>query len=132
MEVVSEYDRMFLQIEMIYPFEKFLPFLVLYSKSKVIKLNPHYFLEYILKHANTNPKECLDLISEYKSYQKPSHQNGPYYSNELIMIVLNVYNMVKNDINKEYSERAIKLFDEMLQIDYLRREAHVAIELFER
>jgi len=132
-EVVHQYDVGFLHlIEKPVDFLTAFPYLKKFIKSKVGKSNPHYFLEYVLKNGGSYPKECIELINGYKSFKVPNHSNGPFYADEPIKIVLNSYNAFNNNADKKNIKKTIKLFDEMLQTDYLRKEAYQALNLVER
>lgn len=133
-EIVHEYNCMFLHVEEIEKsFEKWLPYLKKYVKSKVAKKNPQYFLEYILGYTARHPKECLYLISNYKSFPPSDITTEVHYMGEPIKIVLNAYTILYNNAGDSlYAKKAVNLFDEMLQVGYLRKEAYHALDLVER
>lgn len=132
-EVIHQYDIMFLHIEeKAFSFSNWLPFLRLYAKSNAAKMNPHYFLDFILKYTGKYPKECIQLISNYKSYSKPDISNGPYYREEPVKIVLNCYNTFNNMGEQELAKNTLRLFNEMLKIDYFRKEANGALLMVEQ
>lgn len=130
-DVVHEFDTMFLHLKD-YTFTEFKPFVKQYVKSAVARKNPHYFFDYLLKHSNTHPTDCIDLLALYKKYPKPNHSKGPYYSDEPTKIALNCYNTLYNQGNQPYVKKAIALFDRMLQVDVLRRSANEALVLIEK
>jgi hypothetical protein len=122
---------MFLHIKE-YDLLRFRPFVEWYVKSAVARKNPHYFFEYLLTNSNKYPTHCIDLLSLYKKYPKPNNSEGPYYSDEPTKIVLNCYNTLHNQGNRIYIQKAIALFDRMLQVDVLRRSANEALALIEK
>jgi hypothetical protein len=132
-EVANEYDVMFLHYEKREgSFEKLLPYIIKYAKSRVARKNPHYFLEYILKNTSSYPNDCINLISVFRLYARPNNVTGPFYEDEPIKIVLNAYNVLNNKGDIPYIKKSIRLFDEMLRVDYLRKGAFQALQLVER
>lgn len=130
-EVSHEFDRMFYEIEKS-SFLEWYPLLKLYYKSRVVKKNPHQFFEYLLKNTFQYSKECLVLISKYNKYQKPNMQNGPYYNEEPVNIILNCYNSFLNSGDVPRLKKSISLFDDMLKLDYLRKGAGNALQLADK
>ncbi len=127
-EVSHEFERMFYEIEKS-SFQLWYPLLKLYYKSNAVKNNPQQFFTYLLRNIFQYPNECLVLISNYKKYKRPNMQNGPYYNEEPINIVLNCYNSFLNSGDTLRLERTITLFDRMLKTDYLRKGAYNALYL---
>jgi hypothetical protein len=131
-EVIHAYSISFLRLEP----ERFLDYFNLiniFSTSNIAKRDPHYYYDYLLKCAKNYPEHCIDLISHYKKYDKPNQGIGPYYEgNEPMKILISSYNVLYEHsfIKKDYLNKTLLLFDEMLQDSFFRTSAEqVLIEL---
>ena len=103
-------------------FNDLFPFMKRYSKTVLFENQPRYFLQYLLKSAKNNPKECLELLGNMKFGTAISIQSRGYYDAEPVQLVLSIYSSLNNNFkaNKKSIERALTVFDEMLKLDHLR------------
>ena len=130
-KVVQEYSTAFLHLQdQDVKFEAILPFLEKYSKSKVIRKSPHYYYEYLLKHAKKYPKECIDLVSKFKYYEKPDMSKSGYYEDDPVKILIGSYNSLRtiNRQDYQYMKKSMSIFDEMLKDKRFRRSANNVID----
>lgn len=126
-KIIQEYSTMFLQFKDKPKafFKNLFPLLLKYSKSNVVKSSPHYYYEYLLTNAKNYPKECIDLISRFKFYDKPDISKAGYYDDEPVKILLGAYNSLRSVESEEiYKEKSMKIFDEMLRDDRFRLSAN--------
>ncbi|MBN3583381.1 hypothetical protein JYB64_13365 [Algoriphagus aestuarii] len=122
-EVAEAYSRAFLHIPQSM-FEEILPFLRKYILSSSAQKSPHYFYEYLLKSAKTYPMECIELLRNFRNYDKPDISSSRYYENDPIKVLIGEYNALSVQENSSQLRNAIKLFDEMLKDPRFRREAN--------
>jgi len=130
LRVSREYDLVFFKNKE--DFTEWIPFLNSYAKSRSLKNNPRNFLAFLLANVNNFPEKCIDLMTNYRSMNQPNLSQGPYYTDEPLKIVLNAYIVFNNSNNEKYIKKAIKLFDQMLQIDFLRKNAYMALDIVEK
>lgn len=83
--------------------------------------NPRSFCNYLSKCANQYPEDCLSLIKNYSTYEKPYSQSLENYGREPLNVVLNAYHALWGKKKKDSAKirEALLLFDEMLQDDHL-------------
>ncbi|GAA5036683.1 hypothetical protein GCM10011506_29930 [Marivirga lumbricoides] len=127
-KVIQEYSTAFLHLKDKGEdcFMKIHPLLVKYSKSNVVKRSPHYFYEYLLSNAKKYPKECIDLLSQFKNYDKPDISKSGYYNDDPVKILLGAYNSLRSvgESDYRYKEKSIKIFDQLLKDDRFRQSAN--------
>ena len=125
-EIVQEYNGAFLHdIDPIH-FEEYFEFINQYHTSRVAKIDPHYFLDFLVKCSKQFPQKCIDFISHYKEYAKPNNFTGPHYDgSEPVKIVIGAINGLYETENKDmvYINKAMCLFDEMLKSTVFRGSA---------
>jgi hypothetical protein len=127
--IADEYNSAFLRFEP-EDFDRLLPYLISYSKSKVLMISSHYFCDYIVKSVNqTNSIKCIELIEEFPKIQ-PLNQ---FYDREPINAILAIYNNIDNSaINSRHRQTCIDIFDKMLVNPNYRTASLEAIELSEK
>jgi hypothetical protein len=126
-KVIQEYSTAFLHLDDQGEdfFIKIYPLLVKYSKSNVVKSSPHYFYEYLLSNAKKYPKECIDLVSRFKDYQKPDISKSGYYDDDPVKILLGAYNSLRSvGESDDYKEKSMRIFDQLLKDDRFRQSAN--------
>ncbi|MEM7548623.1 MAG: ATP-binding protein [Bacteroidota bacterium] len=127
-KVIQEYSTAFLYLKNRSEdtFKKIFPLLLKYSKSNVVKSSPHYYYEYLLSNAKEYPKECIDLISRFRNYDKPDISKSGYYSDDPVKILVGVYNSLRNvkESDKKYKEKSMKIFDQLLKDNRFRYSAN--------
>ncbi len=130
-EIAREYEAIILRKFKNGEFLELYDFMLAYSKSKVCKRAPHYFLDYLILHSKDYPNECLKLIENIDFSRNPNIQESGYYDKEPIQLVLGIYSKLilplKKD--KEKIEKCLDIFDGMLTHSHLRNNAIRAIEL---
>ena len=126
--IAKEYGDSFIHLK---PenFKKFLPVLKKYSKSKTGTVHLQYFFDYLMKCVKKYPKECLQLISNYKKHEKPNIGQGDS-SDDRIKVVIGIYNSLREAhvSDKKYFDKALSIFDFMLQDPSYRRDAYRVIQ----
>lgn len=129
-EISREYDAIILRKFMEKDFVVLYDFMLAYSKSKVCKRSPHYFLEYLIKCSKDYPDECLNLLSNIDFTRAPNIQQSGYYDKEPVQLVLGIYSkFLTTKTDKKKIEKCLDIFDSMLQHNHLRNNANKAIEL---
>jgi len=127
-EVVNAYDIGFLHLS---PdnFSDIHPLLQTYAKSKVAQKGPHYFYDYLFKNTKRYPKECVDLLSRFNTYEKPDMSSHRYYDDEPIKVLMGAYNSLSSlEVkDKYYLEKSMELFDMMLRDKRLRNVAEKVV-----
>lgn len=111
-------------------FNVLFPFMKKYSKSNLFKMNPRYFLQYLLKCVQDYPKECLELISYMDFDKEIGIQNRGHYDSEPVQLILAIYSSLNNNFHtdKRFIERSLTIFDNMLKKDHLRNNSNKVIE----
>jgi len=110
-------------------FGELLPFMKVYSKSELFRQDPRYFLQFLLKCAKEYPSECLELLSNMDFRVVPSIQKRGYYEAEPVQLVLLIYNTLNNTkAGNRKINKALSIFDDMLQIEHLRLASHKAMD----
>lgn len=127
-DIITEYGNSFLFLKP-KDFQILLPILKKYAKSRMGTVNLHYFYDYIMKCVKKHPRECLLLLSNFKKQEKPDVQQG-YTADERIKVVIGIYNSLRESIPYEikYLNRALTIFDYMLQDTSYRKDAYRVIQ----
>ena len=119
-DVVSEYERSFLFL----PKSKFgelLPTLKKYATTA--KTVSRYYYEFLMSGVKQYPKDCLELIGYFDTYNAPDIRYGNYFDKEVMSIVLSVFNILLEEDaeeNHHYLLEAINIFDKILMDDRFR------------
>lgn len=105
-----------------------------YSRSVVCKMQPQYYLQYLLRCAKKHPVKCLHLLKEVPSYEKPDITQSGHYDDEPVKILIGAYNSLNSQKIKPMKdlENSMKLFDKLLKDERFRPSANKAIELVDR
>jgi hypothetical protein len=125
-EIVHEYNGAFLHDMLPIHFEEYYPLIEKYYSSKVALRDPHYYFDYLIKCSKQYPEKCIDLIEYYDKYDKPNNVTGPFYDGcEPVKIVIGALNGLYETKNKnrQYIDKALNLFDEMLKSTIFRGSA---------
>jgi hypothetical protein len=131
-DIVFEYSRLFLRLEP-KSFEQLFPLLKKYSKSKVFKVAPAYFCQYMMKCNKQYTYKCSELISGFDKLLPTDISRSTYYDSEPIQVILSLYNTLGGSQQDNIiKEKCMDMFDKMLQISHLRNAANKAIELVEK
>ena len=131
-EIVFAYSRIFLRTEP-KDFESLFSLLKKYSKSKVFKISPAYFCQYIMKCSKQNTYKCSELISDFDKLMPTDISRSTHYDSEPIQVILSLYNTLGGSQQDNIiKEKCMNMFDKMLQIPHLRNAANKAIELVDK
>lgn len=132
-KVIHEYSSAFLDLtpEM---FLEVYPLLQKYAQSNAAKKDPHYYFEYLLKCAKKHPVECLELLQNVITYDKPEISQVGYYDDEPVKVLIGIYNSLSSleTKNLKHLNRAIVLFDKMLKTQKFRGAANKVIDQVEK
>jgi len=112
-------------------FIKLYLFLNKYSKTSLCLDEPKYFLDLLIACAKDYPKKCLKLVKNMNFNNPPNIQDGGYYREEPVQLILAIYSKLNMDSknNKEHIKKSLDIFDAMLTHNHLRASAKNAIEL---
>jgi hypothetical protein len=131
-DIVFEYSRLFLRLDP-KSFEQLFPLLKKYSQSKVFKVAPAYFCQYIMKCSKQNTYKCSELISDFDKLLPTDISQSTHYDSEPIQVILSIYNTLGDSQQDNIvKEKCMDMFDKMLQIPHLRNAANKAIELVDK
>lgn len=111
-------------------FKVLFPFMKKYSKSKLFREDPRYFLQYLLRCVKEFPKECLELVSNMNFDKAKGIQDRGHYDSEPVQLVLSIYSSLNNNFrdNKKYIQQSLSIFDGMLKRDHLRDNSNKAMD----
>lgn len=130
-EIIHKYNTAFLQIDEL-KFKQYIPILKAYASSNVVRSEPQYFCEYLIKCAKLFPEECLDLIKGFNRFKKPNPFEGPYHDgSDPIKVVLGAYNGLceRGTKNDRYLKMALQLFDRLLKDEFYRTSAYKVLDV---
>ncbi|MEA2006526.1 MAG: hypothetical protein U9O50_09765, partial [Acidobacteriota bacterium] len=117
-KVSQKYDWCFNHFK-IEDFNKIYDLIVRYSKSKAIKKHTEFFFEFLSKCVSYEPEKCIDLMQNSAEFEKPDIQYNALRGKP-VQILVEAYNRVIDDA---YREKAIDIFDEILQEESYKSEA---------
>jgi len=128
--VADEYSNAFRIMEK-ERFNTILPYLRLYSKSYVAEKSPYGLLRYLSKCATKHPKECIDVVANFYSWDLRERIVG---RNSPVNVVVSAINSldgitVKERKDNDYIEKGVELFDRMLEDSRIRSSADKALEI---
>src|SRR5690606_27403191 len=96
-------------------FSQLKDFLYRYVNSNVGKYREHPFYMFLLKCTNNHPKDCIVLASSYKNHYTPDVTQRMLI-NEPLQVIINAYNAMREYYKtNEALERALDVFDDILQ-----------------
>ncbi|MDW7692498.1 AAA family ATPase [Flammeovirgaceae bacterium SG7u.111] len=131
-KVTQEYSFAFLDLtpEM---FLEVYPLLQKYARSNVVRKEPHYYFEYLLKCAKKHPVECLELLQHVNTYDKPGISQAGYYDDEPVKVLIGIYNSLSSleTKNLKHLNKTMALFDKMLKTKKFRGAANKVIDRVE-
>ncbi len=132
-KVIHEYSCTFLDLTPEIFLEVF-PLLQKYSHSNVAKRGPHYYFQYLIKCAKKHPKECLELLLQVNTYDKPDITQVGHYDNEPIKVLIGIYNSLSSLETKDMESlnKSIELFDDMLKNPKFRGAANKVLDQVEK
>ncbi|MGB3346527.1 MAG: ATP-binding protein [Candidatus Humimicrobiia bacterium] len=117
-EMSQKYDWCFNNFK-VEDFNKIYDLILKYSKSRVIKKHCEHFFRFLLKVVSYEPGKCIDLMQNYKNFEKPDIRYNAL-EGEPIQILIEAYNKIIND---KYKEMAMDIFDLILQEQTYKKEA---------
>ena len=120
-EVISDiYDHIFTQFEP-QDFNTLYDLVVAYTQSRVIYISDGlHFFNYLMKCVEIEPEKCIDLIQSYFFAEHSRAQRRPFASRDKhIQILMGAYNKLQDET---YKEKAMNIFDAMLQDQAYKRE----------
>lgn len=129
-DIANEYANIILRKFKPINFTNFFDFLKEYSKSQLCRIDPSYFLQYLLKCSKEYPQECMELLGNMDFANIPNIQESGYYDKEPVQLILGIYSKLVSEINKDRNliNKALDIFDGMLRHVHLRSSANQAIE----
>lgn len=129
-DLAGQYACIFLRKFKCSHFVSLFDFLKEYSKSKLCRLDPKYFLDYLLNCSKYYPKDCMELLENMDFRTIPNIQECGYYDKEPVQLILGIYSKLVSEINKDkyLINKALNIFDSMLKHVHLRNSANKAIE----
>ncbi|MCT3760649.1 AAA family ATPase [Elizabethkingia anophelis] len=130
-EIAREYSAIILRKFKVENFNELFDFINVYSKSKVCKIDSHYFINFLIECVKYYPEECLILLENMNLTKDQDTYEYQFYNKEPIQLVLSIYSKLVSKLRKDKMQisRCLDLFDGMLTLPHLRNNANNAIEL---
>ncbi len=116
-KVSQKYDWCFNNFK-VEDFNKIYALILKYSKAEAIKKHCESFFEFLAKVVGFEPEKCIDLMQNYENFEKPNIRYNALQG-EPTQILIEAYNRV---IKNEYKEKAMDIFDAILQEEVYKRE----------
>lgn len=121
-EIVQSYQHGFDDLTLAH-FPVVRTFLFAYVRSKVGCQRDSNFYQYLLKCVQHYPDDCLKLVECFENHEGPDIVHR-HLEQEPLEVIIQAYNAYKRyDNPNENLERAMDIFDRMLQIPTYRKEA---------
>lgn len=117
-KVSQKYDWCFNNFK-VEDFNKIYDLIFKYARAKAIKKHCDYFFKFLTKIVSYEPEKCIDLMQNYKNFEKPDIRYNAL-SGEPVQILIEAYNRIIED---NYKEKAMNIFDLILQEQTYKREA---------
>ncbi len=117
-KISLRYDLCFLDIK-VEDFNKIYSLILEYSKTEIVKKHCAHFFEFLAKAVSIEPEKCINILQNYKNFESPEIRYNDLQG-KLVQILIEAYNRVIDDI---YKEKAMNVFDAVLQIGVYTREA---------
>lgn len=129
-EFACAYSTFILRKFNISNFRELMPFMRKYSQSLLFRQDPRYFLQFLLKCTKEYPADCLELLGNMNFNIVPNIQKRGHYDTEPVQLILSVYSSLNNNFkaNKSQIDKALSIFDKMLQVQHLRLSSHKAMD----
>lgn len=90
-----------------------------YSKTEIVRKHCTNFFEFLAKVVSLEPEKCISLLQNYKNFESPEIRYNALQG-KLVQILIEAYNRVIDDT---YKEKAMNVFDAILQVGIYTREA---------
>jgi len=113
-----QYDLCFLDFK-VEDFNKIYSLILEYSKTEIVEKHCSNFFEFLAKVVNLEPEKCISVLQNYKNFESPEIRYNDLQG-KLVQILIEAYNRVIDDI---YKEKAMNVFDAILQVGVYTREA---------
>jgi len=117
-KINQQYDWCFNNFK-VEDFNKIYDLILEYSKTEMIKKYCETFFEFLAKVVNLEPDKCINLMQNYKNFEKPDIRYNALQG-KLVQILIEAYNRVIDDT---YKEMAMNIFDAILQEGVYKGEA---------
>jgi len=117
-KISQQYDWCFNNFK-VEDFNKIYALILEYSKSETIKKHCETFFEFLAKVVNLEPEKCINLMQNYKNFEKPDIRYNALQGKP-VQILIEAYNRV---IDNTYKEMAMNIFDAILQEGVYKKEA---------
>ena len=117
-KINQQYDWCFNNFK-VEDFNKIYALILEYSKTEMIKKYCETFFEFLAKVVNLEPDKCINLMQNYKNFEKPDIRYNALQG-KLVQILIEAYNRVIDDT---YKEMAMNIFDAILQEGVYKGEA---------
>jgi sRNA-binding carbon storage regulator CsrA len=110
------------------------PLMQRYAKTELLRQDPSYFVEYLLKSVKKHPMECLKLLKFIDFSEKPNMQKRGYYKGEPVQLILSIYNALNASMPEKRQEisDALDIFDNMLTSEHLRSASFEALDTIQK
>ena len=131
-EVIHEYSIFFLKLDK-ERFDILLPLIKKYSRSIAARRDPNYFYQYLIKCAKKHPRDCIDLLAHWETYDQPDITKSGHYEHEPVDLIIACYNSLRyTKKEKGYREKSLDIFDKMLLNSRFRVSANRVIQQVEQ
>jgi hypothetical protein len=90
-----------------------------YSKTEIVRKHCTNFFEFLAKVVSLEPEKCISILQNYKNFESPEIRYNDLQG-KLVQILIEAYNRVIDDT---YKEKAMNVFDAILQVGVYTREA---------
>jgi hypothetical protein len=127
-DVGAQYDTVFLYLDK-WDKDDMIPFVSTYCKSCVSVFASNGVLGFMEKAAAKYPRQVLNWISLLYENKKLHNDNNSFISSEILNIITIAYNGIhKYDKDDKTLEKALDIFDEILQNDDIRRSTRYYLD----
>jgi len=117
-KISLRYDLCFLDFK-VEDFNKIYSLILEYSKTEIVEKHCAHFFEFLAKSVSLEPEKCISILQNYKNFESPDIRYNALQG-KLVQILIEAYNRVIDDI---YKEKAMNVFDAILQVGVYTREA---------
>lgn len=117
-KISQQYDLCFFDFK-VEDFNKMYSLILEYSKTGIVKKHCANFFEFLAKVVSLEPEKCISILQNYKNFESPEIRYNDLQG-KLVQILIEAYNRVIDEI---YKEKAMNVFDAILQVGVYTREA---------
>lgn len=117
-KISQQYDFYFRHFK-VEDFFKIYTVILEYSKTEIVRKHCTNFFEFLAKVVILEPEKCISLLQNYKNFESPEIRYNALQG-KLVQILIEAYNRVIDDT---YKEKAMNVFDAILQVGVYTREA---------